>query len=514
MLPRDARLQVWNYVLSNEVTQGTSFIVTDPEGALYAVFGETKEITSLPRRGAESFFAYLNAYYGITEHEGLATFIYDSLRSHCIHHGARVSLRRFSAFSTTAFQAYLSGYDGKLWRCDGDRVEHLANGEDGVFFADDDGGEACEADVGQHGILLERLTSLNFADVGLGGMTPEHQQRALIVWLFALAFPDIMPTKPVLLLEGTQGSGKTSAIQLIQLALQGRVKSKRLQKNKEDDFGVLLMRSPIALFDNTDSYIDWAADAICAYATQGEFSARKLYTDNEEMTLKPHAFIALATKNPASFRREDVADRMMILRLERRAQFVSFRTLETQIRAERTKLLGEYIWYVNKIVASIRRYAHERIEEMSRMADFATFARAVADVFSWPEGAVDDLMAALQSERDAFINEEDPLVELLHKWITYTPRVGERAGRSSIGRTINVQTLFTELEVLAQADGIVWYKSPRMLAQKIRSPHVEREFTVKILPQDGHRVYRIWRKGDPVLEVVDENYGANLVADE
>ena len=155
---------------------------------------------------------------------------------------------------------------------------------------------------------------------------------AFIVWIFALALPDMMPTKPILLLEGAMGSGKTAAVQLLQYALMGESRPMILQRNKEDDFGVLLLRSPIALFDNTDSYIDWVPDAICAYTTAGVWNKRRLYTDDESMVIKPHAFIAIASKNPASFRREDVADSCVILRLVRRSEFSSIKALVQKVK--------------------------------------------------------------------------------------------------------------------------------------------------------------------------------------
>ncbi len=505
---RDKRLNAWNYILAHETTEGSSFLVTQPEGSLYVVLGETHEIIGLPRRGGDRFHAYLNAMYGLTEREPTTAFIYDSFRAHAYQHGTHVELRRFSMYSEATKTAYLSAYNGKVWKLDGREKPELISNGDEVFFADDDRGLPIEVEIGPHGLLKDRLTGLNYADVGVGGITPEQQQRALLVWMFMLAFPDLMPTKPLLLIEGTQGAGKTAAIQFIQLALTGKDKPMSIKKNHEDDFGVLLLRSPIAMFDNTDSFIDWLPDAVCNYTTGGVMTKRKLYSDDEEHLIKPHAFIAVASKNPASFRREDVADRSLILRLERRPKFRSFKKLITEISELRAKLLGEYIWYVNRMIQEIRAGALEEFEdENSRMADFSMIARLVGRVMDWPPTAVDELMNALQNERDAFVNEEDPLVELLNKWIIYRPRVGYRAGQTSVGREITLHDLYTELESLAQSENIQWYKSPRMLMQKIRSPHVDRAFVVKVIGGDGQRRYRIWRRSDPILEVVEGSNG-------
>lgn len=506
---RQRWLKLWDYILRYETSKGTSFLIT-VDNTLYVVLGETHEIMSLSEMRNARVLSYLNAMYGIVARETVTTFIYESMRAHTMQHGTRVELRRFAVYNEATQTAYLSTYQGHSWRLDGsDHPYMVPNGEDGVFFADDDGGAYTNTNLGHHGMLIERLTSLNFAPSGLGGITPEQQQQALTIWMFMLAFPDMMPTKPLLLIEGQQGSGKTASLQLIQLALMGMTKPMILGRNKEDEFGVMLLRSPIAILDNTDNYIEWVADSVCAYTTLGIFVKRKLYTDDEEAIIRPHAFLAVASKNPASFRREDVADRCIILRLDRRADFASFRKLREDILRDRNHLFGEYVWYVNQIVKEIRNNAADRAESNSRMADFSYLGRVVAKVLGWPEGSIEALMDALQDERDAFASEEDPLVELLHDWIAYRTRTGERAGQSNIGREINVQQLFTELETLAQARGITsWYKSPRTLAQKIRSPHIDREFNVKIVPRGGHRLYKIWRKTDPMLEVVDDEYVA------
>lgn len=505
---RGKLIGVWNYVQEREIVDGTQFLIAQPDGQLYVVLGNSNEVIQLPRagRGGDRWHSYFHSVYGFGEREPEARFVYDSLRSYCIEHGTKVELRRFSAYDRKTRTAYLSNYNGRQWRIDGDTVTRVPVGEDGVFFVDDDPGVTVEPEIANHGILLDRLTDINFAPMGLSGITPEQQRQAFIVWIFALAFPDLMPTKPILLLEGAMGSGKTAAIQLLQLALMGESRAMLLQRNKEDDFGVLLLRSPIALFDNTDSYIEWVPDAVCAYTTAGVWNKRKLYTDDESMVIRPHAFIAIASKNPASFRREDVADRCVILRMERRKSFSGFDALKESIKTDRPRLFGEYLWHLNRIVAVLREQAEApSVDETHRMADFAALARVIAQVFEWPEGTVDDLMLALQGERDAFINEEDPLLDVLEKWIAYRPRNGV----ANIGREINITQLATELDTMAQAMAIPWKHTQRTLSQKMRSPHIERKFHVETRSVDSHRMFKLWRHSDAKLEVVEDD---NIVA--
>lgn len=502
MPARDRKIAVWNYIIANEIRLGTQFLVTKPERKLFVVLGATNEILPMPKAGlgGDRIFSYIHQMYGLSEREDTTKVVYDVMRSYAIQHGTHVELRRFAAYNAETKTCYMSCYDGFQYRIDGTDVTRISTGDEGIFFIDDDGGETITPDIGPHDILLDHLTNLNFAESALGGISPDQQRKALIIWLFALALPDLMPTKPLLMVEGAMGSGKSLAVQLIQVALMGAVKPITISKSQEDEFGVLLLRSPICVLDNVDSYIEWVADKVCSYTTTGVFPKRKLYSDDEEVIIKPHAFLAVASKNPTSFRREDVADRCIVLRLDRRTSFRRAEKIIQDTKQLRAKLFGEYLYLVNRIIEEIRSGAYQEDEqEAHRMADYAALGRVVARVVGWEPDEIVKLMDALQSERDAFISEEDPLVDLLHKWLAYQPRMGPK----NSGREVSVQQLFQELDTFAQADGIQWYKSPRMLVQKLRSTHVERDFIIQTLAVDGHKSYKITRKSDPQLKLVE-----------
>jgi len=437
--------------------------------------------------------------------ERLLRYIYEVLRAHILENGTHVELRRFSAFSRATKTAYLSQYNGSIWKIEGsEAITAEPNGVDGVFFADDDIIDAdpksvhVDPDIGPHGMLLPRLLTMNFATTGLGGITPEQQRMALTVWLFCLAFPDIMPTKPILLVEGVRGSGKSASMKFIQLALMGQMHPMIMQKSKEDDFGVVLLRAPIALFDNMDNYIEWVPDAICAYTTSGVWTRRRLYSDDDSMTIRPHAFIAVSTRNPASFRRDDVADRCIIIRLERILEFIPEEQLKARILEERPKLLGEYIWYIGKIVDELRKDALGVRGETHRMADFALMARAIGRVMGWTDADVDGLMIALQDERDAFINEDDPLIELLEMWLSYKAN----SGIKNAGRIMTATQLHSELDTLAQAKNLTWRASARSLSQHLRAPHLEKLFLIDPVTVHGSKGFRIYRQTETPLEIV------------
>lgn len=501
----DKRAGIFSTILEREISTGSTFLVSDPEGTPYIFVGLLQEVVPIPRGrtgGGDKFWTYMYRRYGLAEEVQEAKVFLNHFRNHALAEGAKVAMRRFAAYDAATKTAYMSCYNGTQWKIDGEDIIPIQNGDDDVFFIDDDGGKPVVPEIGPNDVLFEKLLDTISFGQGLGGITPLQMKRAMVVWMFALAFPDVMPTKPLLIVEGAPGSGKSAALQLMQLALMGDTDPAILSANKPDDFGVILMRSPICIFDNLDAYVDWIPDKVCGYTTTGTFKSRKLYTDSEQVTLRPHAFIAVASKNPSSFRREDTADRLIIMRLARRdtagLAFVRLDALKSEIKALRPQLLGEYLYYVNRIVAEIRAGAIEGMfDERFRMGDFAALTRVVAKVLNWEEGAVEDLLVALQCEQTAFHDEADPTADLLGKWIT-RPLKGHG---TNVGKAVEANELHSDLKSLAESEGIQFYKLP-ILIQKLRSPHIERHFTITTSVNNGVRTYRIWRKTDAQLTLV------------
>jgi hypothetical protein len=509
----DKRAAIFSTILEREVSTGSSFLVSDPEGVPFLFVGLTQEVVPIPRArgGGDRFWTYMYRRYGLPEDAHESKVFLNNFRNHALAEGAKVAMRRFAAFNTKTQTGYMSCYNGQQWRIDGTDVLPIMNGDDDVFFIDDDGGKPIVPQIGPNGVLFERLIDpISFAEVGLGGITALQMKRAMVVWMFALAFPDMMPTKPLLIVEGAPGSGKSASLQLLQLALTGDTDPAILSANKPDDFGVILMRSPICIFDNLDAYVDWIPDKVCGYTTTGTFKSRKLYTDSEQITLRPHAFIAVASKNPSSFRREDTADRLIIMRLARRDSvglaFVRLQALKEEIIELRPQLLGEYLHYVKLIIAEMRDGAIEGMfDERFRMGDFAALTRVVAKVLGWEDGAVEELLVAIQCEQTAFHDEADATADLLGKWLT-RPLQGRG---TNIGKPVEASVLHADLKSLAESEGIQFYKLS-VLIQKLRSPHIERHFIITTAVDNGVRTYRIWRKTDARLTLVPETVASDL----
>jgi hypothetical protein len=482
--------EIANFIMKEELTgvPGT-FIKTVPDRRHLLFSGVTHRMYAIDVRDAD-YAGYIWLRYGLFPTEKVTRHVTASLHAYCNVRGEERETRRFVYFDAQEHVLYVSRNDGSAYRLDGRSIGVVANGGKVMFMDDYGGSTPVDPSIGPHGMLLPTLVDgLQYVASTQGGMRPEEQKLALTCWLFAVAFPDLMPSKPMLLIEGDKGAGKTLAVQLIQNAIHGKVAAHIVGKSDERDLPVQLLRRPICLLDNTDSFVDWLQDSLCAYATSGEWARRKLYTDHDDVVLKPHSFIAIASKNPITFKRDDVADRCIILRLSRRTANIPAYALFAEVARMRRQLYGEWLYYLNQIVAEIRASRHEQVvsTQLHRMADFAYVAHVIGRVLGKSKDEIDLMLDAIQAEREVLASEGDPLADCLDRWL-------ER--EANVGRSVLVADLFHELAELAAAKKMSFYRSPATLAQKLRNPALTKHFTISDGgTKAGAKLYQFRRTG-------------------
>lgn len=494
--PDQCATMVLNTILAIEVGSGSTFLRTASDAEPYLFEGTTRRLIRIHERSEEAL-AYLWDRYGLNSKDAFTPLIASNLKNFILTRGWIREGRRYAAYSPAQKTLWLSRYVGSAWRIDGSSIDSVWNGRD-VFFVDDDGGRPwpdhrmpeipAEVDP-KNSPLLKLLTGINFVAESPSGMSPDDQRRALSAWIFSAAFPDLLPTKPLLLVEGAQGSGKSMAIKLIQHVIHGRPRPMILDKDRPDDFPIQLLRSmPIAHFDNVDSYIEWLPDKLAAYVTDGKFPKRKLYTDTGEVVIQPQSLVAVATKNPVSFRREDIPDRAVIIRLDRRDGFNDEATFFREIEARSPELYGEWLYWLNRIVARLREIGGApKVHSALRMADFAGILDVVGSVLGWTDTEMQSTIDGMLREQLVFAGETDPVPDLIDRWLVDT---------KNHGRTIDASDLMNQLNAIAQALDKPRIRSITGLIQKMRSPHVQVLFDIRAVHKGTVWTYAI-RRQDP-----------------
>src|SRR5580704_13466095 len=206
-----------------------------------------------------------------------------------------------------------------MYRLDGQSVEQVENGTDSVFFFDDRRswqGYSYIPDTLPGELDKQLIDSVNFANSVLS----ETDERTMLkIWLMAVFFGSIQPTKIILLLLGTHGSGKTSALRRIQKFIFGeKADLLSIEKDKQDGFVATVTTDPLALFDNLDERISWLPFNLSRLATGVTFARRELYTTNQKAFFPGVSWLGITSRSVDFMAHQpDLPDRTLVLKMER-----------------------------------------------------------------------------------------------------------------------------------------------------------------------------------------------------
>jgi energy-coupling factor transporter ATP-binding protein EcfA2 len=189
-------------------------------------------------------------------------------------------------------------------------------------------------------------------------------------WLMAALLPG--GPYPVLAVYGPQGSGKSTRCRQITRLIDPSKLLLRTQPRKEDDLIVAARSSHVLTFDNVSRISDWMSDALCRIATGGGLAKRTLYTDADVTVVNvKRPVIINAIVDVVS--RSDLADRLMLLELDRLEGRRTERAVETRFERYRAKALGALM---KGVQAALRTWEDIELPELPRMADAAMWAEA------------------------------------------------------------------------------------------------------------------------------------------
>ncbi|MGO9590630.1 MAG: hypothetical protein ACLP3K_11375 [Candidatus Acidiferrales bacterium] len=329
--------------------------------------------------------ALLNQQYGINPKEHGFGRVLAELTSEAHSKGKKIDLRRLAHYDPQTAQLFVSRFDGEVYRLDGTSVSALPNGSQDVFFFDDRmlwEPFSYLKPMATKELDQRLIQSVNFTDSTL---TRDEQRILLKLWILALFFGSIQPTKIILLLLGEHGSGKTSALRRIQKFIFGpKADLLSIEKEKQDGFVATVTSDPLALFDNLDERIPWLPYTLSRLATGVTFSRRMLYTTNEKTQFPGVSWLGITARSVAFMEHQpDLPDRTLVLELERLNEKRPENELVAEVATHRNVMWSELLTELNSIVRHLREHP-EPIRVNFRMADFAAFSLRVAEM--WDAG--------------------------------------------------------------------------------------------------------------------------------
>jgi len=407
------------------------------------------------------FEVYVNQTFGISRTSQLFKHLISEIDSEAYTWGRHADVHQLAHFQAESNTLYLNNFGGAMYRLDGDTVELLDNGTDDVLFTTEPewtpyayipeykGDDAIAKYLLEPGNFSESETNLH----------PRAQRLVLLFWLYSVLFGDWCTPRPILLVTGVKGSGKTTVLRnMLRFLFGPKADVGTLERGREDAFISVITRYPLAVFDNVDGRIRWLNDRLATAATGGLISRRKLYTTNDVVNYRPNCFLALTSRSP-HFRRDDIADRLLVLHVDRITAFQREEVLRSAVDHHHDELWTELINDLNGIINHIKVHGLSTCETF-RLADWASLGLTIAESQGFRD-EFNGILLALSMQQSEFALEDDPLLEQLIIWLE---------NPDNHNRIVDAATLFEELQIQASYKHTFWpYKSPKAFAKRLNN---------------------------------------------
>jgi hypothetical protein len=283
-----------------------------------------------------------------------------------------------------------------------------------------------------------------------------------LAWLIAALRPK--GPYPILLLQGEQGTAKSTMVRLLRRLIDPVVAPVRTPPRSDRDLLIAAVNSWVIAYDNLSGIPHWLSDALCRLVTGGGLSTRELYTDSDEIIFDASRPVILNGIDHLADR-ADLADRALVLHLSRieSKDRRDEREINAAFEQESPRILGALYTAVSVALSMLGQVT---LAEMPRMADFALWAVAGLRGFDISPEA---FLSSYQGNRNEAVR------DTLEGDAVATAILELMAERQANGVLDfwegSCKQLLRELDALID-DGIrkssAWPKTPRGLSGRIR----------------------------------------------
>jgi len=143
--------------------------------------------------------------------------------------------------------------------------------------------------------------------------TNNRGKKLIIAWLLSALNP--RGPYPILVLQGEQGSGKSTFARMLKMLIDPSSAPLRSLFKTERDLVISARHNWVLAFDNVSYIKPDMSDALCRLSTGGGFSTRKMYSDSDEVIFdvtRPVIINGIANIIP----KNDFADRALVVNMK------------------------------------------------------------------------------------------------------------------------------------------------------------------------------------------------------
>lgn len=230
-----------------------------------------------------------------------------------------------------------------------------------------------------------------------------------VLWLAWVTYTMATPKRShakfvILVLQGSEGSGKSVLARLTQRLIDPSLAGLRRLPKSEKDFAVAAQSCHVLALDNLRFVNHETADMLCVAATGGAISSRALYTDGEQSVLSLHVAVIL-NGIPNLVDQPDLAQRTLQLQAQVLPEHLrkTEEAMETELSADLPAIQRGLYDLIAKVFEQLPKV---KVTRPARMIDFSRWLAAMELVFGTPEDAYQDayLYVLKQGQLDGLLD--------------------------------------------------------------------------------------------------------------
>lgn len=361
----------------------------------------------------ENWYSWLYRLTSINPASTEFRYIKSDCETMALECGEQLEVVRLAHWDIEQEVLRISRFDGQVYRLDGMTIELESNGDGPVLFEDRPFWLPYLPDFNTKGATLAWTTN-NLAN---WENDPDECSFIFRAWWLASFFTELCPTRPILVLKGGKGGGKSMSLRVMLKMFFGPSVDVVGVPDKGDDFMALTSNAHIVALDNMDEPIKEVRDRIASLSTGKLDEIRKLYTTNDNYYIRYRCWLAVTSRTPDTLQRDDLVDRILILPTVRIED--SNRTRESyflmEVLKKRNAWWGDVLAALNAIVYEIRKAGLPQRSGL-RMEDWAALATVIARTADqqevWENG-----LKGLKSRQSEFLLEDNVVLAAIEAWI-------------------------------------------------------------------------------------------------
>lgn len=241
--------------------------------------------------------------------------------------------------------------------------------------------------------------------------------RLIAVYLVTCLVPGIPHTMPIF--HGEKGAAKSTTMQFLRRLVDPANRELFVLPRDQNELALQLYGNYMPCYDNLSAMSQMQSDTLCGAATGGGISKRTLFSNDDDTILR---FFCCPMMNGINVvaNAPDLLDRCLLFELQR---------LEREQRKERKEVFADFeqarprifTGMLDALSGAMRLYPSVRLSGLPRMADFARWGYAIAEVIGIGGDTFMDLYQAnLGKINDAAV-EADPVATVIVEMMKNSP---------------------------------------------------------------------------------------------